>query len=78
MDSNRTRETALSLDFPNRSDWPKTRNTPANLYRTRGRLLYGGGTYVRTRGTDEDKRLAYQRQCNENAGRRMPGRRAAI
>lgn len=61
----------MSLDYPNRASWLKARYTPANLYRTRGRLLYSGGTYVRPRGTQEDARLAwYQQQCNGNARRR--------
>lgn len=63
----------MSLDFPDRKKWLAIRNTPANLHRKLGRLIYAGGTYVRPRGTQEDARLAwYQRQCNANAA---PGSR---
>ena len=76
MESGAGMESDMSADFPARQDWLARRHTPANFHRTRGRLLYAGGTYVRPRGDPKlDARLVwYQRQCNANASK--PLRRA--
>jgi len=62
----------MSLDFHDRKKWLAIRHTPANMHRTRGRVFFTGGTYVRPRGTAEDKRLAwYAAQCNGNVRRTL-------
>lgn len=70
----------MSLDFPDRDDWLKVRETLRKLHRER--IVYAGGTYVRERDSaKENARLTwYQEQCNGNARRgmsRKTARRAA-
>lgn len=60
----------MSQDFPDRKKWLAIRETPANLHRRLGRLVFAGGTYVRPQGTDNARLDWYEKQCNGNARRR--------
>lgn len=55
-----------------RKRWLAVRNTPRDLWRRLGRLVWSGGTYVRERtNVAENLRLArFQATCNGNHSRR--------